>query len=125
MENNKELLLKDLCARLHFGVYVNYKNVENKEGIIMLNPYNIQHIYSGWWKKYKPYLRSMSSMTEEEWQEYQALKMTDWVEGDINGVFINAGTITDWLNKNMFDYRGLIPKGLAIEVTESNNPYKD
>ena len=31
----------------------------------------------------------------------------------------------DWLNKNMFDYRGLIEKGLAIEVTEENNPYKD
>ena len=33
--------------------------------------------------------------------------------------------LIDWLNKNMFDFRGLIPKGLAIEVTEDNNPYKD
>ena len=31
----------------------------------------------------------------------------------------------DWLNKHHFDYRGLIPLGLAIEVTEENNPYKD
>jgi hypothetical protein len=31
----------------------------------------------------------------------------------------------DWLNKKVFDYRGLIPKGLAIEVTKENNPYED
>lgn len=34
------------------------------------------------------------------------------------------GDDVDWLNKNHFDYRDLIPKGLAIEVTEENNPYK-
>jgi hypothetical protein len=33
--------------------------------------------------------------------------------------------IIDWLLKNHFDFRSLIPKGLAIEVTKDNNPYKD
>ena len=117
-KEDKELLIKDLCARLPYGVYVNYKNVENKEGIIMLNPYNIQHIYSGWWKKYKPYLRTMSSMTEEEKREYSLTKTLSIVDYPTLESF-------DWLNKNHFDYRGLIEKGLAIEVTKENNPYKD
>ena len=109
-KEDKELLIKDLCARLPYGVYVNYKNVENKEGIIMLNPYNIQHIYSGWWKKYKPYLRPMSSMTEEEKREYSLTKTLSIVDYPTLESF-------DWLNKNHFDYRGLIPKNIALDCT--------
>ena len=120
-KEDKELLLKDLCARLPYGVYVNYKNVENKEGIIMLNPYNIQHIYSGWWKKYKPYLRSMSSMTEEEKVEYLNTCGNE-MENPLASPRYSG---IDYLNSIHVDYRGLIPKGLAIEVTESNNPYKN
>lgn len=37
---------------------------------------------------------------------------------------VNADGV-DWLNRKMFDYRGLIPKGLAIEVTEENNLYNN
>ena len=120
-KEDKELLIKDLCARLPYGVYVNYKNVENKEGIIMLNPYNIQHIYSGWWKKYKPYLRPMSSMTEEEKVQ---LSQYACIGEDLNGEFIDevqrkdCVAYIDWLNKNHFDYRGLIKKGLALEAPE-------
>lgn len=134
-KEDKELLQQDLCARLPYGVYVNYKNVENKEGIIMLNPYNIQHIYSGWWKKYKPYLRPMSSMTEEEknyinykWDadEYGNMMAFSSYEGGISEIELaDIVGFQDWLNKNMFDYRGLIPQNLAIEITEENNPYKN
>ena len=46
--------------------------------------------------------------------------MIDWVQGDINGTFINAGSIVDWLNVHHFDYRGLIEKGLAIDATGFN-----
>ena len=67
----------------------------------------------------------MSSMTDEEWKDYQKIRITDWVHGYINGTFINAGLIVNWLLKNHFDFMGLIPKGLAIEVTEENNPYKE
>ena len=132
----KDLFLKDLCARLPYVVKIKCNDDTepytllsinwNKE--IVLIGFENDGIYATSKEKIsniKPYLRPMSSMTEEEWQEYQTIKMTDWVEGDINGVFINAGTITDWLNKNMFDYHGLIEKGLAIEVTEENNPYKE
>ena len=115
-KEDKELLLKDLCARLHFGVHVNYKNVEDKEGIIMLNPYNIQHVYSGWWKKYKPYLRPMSSMTEEEKVEYCDLQDKFLLSSQYP---VTCGyALFDWLNAHHFDYRRLIEKGLAIEAPE-------
>ena len=123
-QKDKELLLKDICGRLPYGVKVQVFNygIETIEHLyqIDLDGY-ISTIESDELKyPYKPYLFPLSSMTEEQWKEYQTLKMTDWVEGDINGVFINAGTITDWLNKNHFDYRGLIEKGLAIDATNLN-----
>ena len=64
------------------------------------------------------YLRPMSSMTEEEREEYKHLVA---FSGNPEG----SSNFIDWLNKNMFDYRGLIEKGLAIEVTKENNPYKE
>ena len=36
---------------------------------------------------------------------------------------ISSVECLDWLNSKHFDYRGLILKGLAIAVTEDNNPY--
>lgn len=143
-EEDKTLLLKDLIARLPYGVKIALKNNGSyhhdnvaKKGDITIDKlkgftgsyFNIYHSNPLDWDWYdddidiediKPYLFPLSSMTEEQWKEYQTLKMTDWVEGDINGVFINAGTITDWLNKNHFDYRGLIEKGLAIDATNLN-----
>ena len=88
---------------------------------------------------FKPYLRPMSSMTEEEkkeYIEYAGYEIEESVNGrhyeyylkDLCGTpdnpSVNADGV-DWLNKNMFDYRGLIPKDIAIKVTEENNPYKD
>jgi hypothetical protein len=143
-EEDITLLLKDLSARLPYGVKIALKNNgayhhDNvaKKGDITIDIlegfngsyFNIYHSNPLDWDWYdddidiediKPYLFPLSSMTEEQWKEYQTLKMTDWVEGDINGVFINSGTITDWLNKNHFDYRGLIEKGLAIDATNKN-----
>jgi hypothetical protein len=143
-EEDITLLLKDLSARLPYGVKIALKNNGSyhhdnvaKKGDITIDKlkgftgsyFNIYHSNPLDWDWYdddidiediKPYLFPLSSMTEEQWKEYQTLKMTDWVEGDINGVFINAGTITDWLNKNHFDYRGLIEKGLAIDATNLN-----
>lgn len=46
--------------------------------------------------------------------------MIDWVHGDINGTFINAGLIVDWLNAHHFDYRGLIEKSIALDATGLN-----
>ena len=76
----------------------------------------------------KPYLRPISSMSEEEKKEF-----IDAVTWEANGKFYidECEDISfyqekyDWLNAHHFDYRGLIDKGLAIEVTEDNNHYKD
>ena len=120
-QEHKELLLKDLCARLPYGVKVQstfyicdctiwkYENEILTAGLL---GYPIT--------RYKPYLFPLSSMTAEEWEDYQKIKMIDWVHGDINGTFINAGSIVDWLNAHHFDYRGLIEKGLAIDATGLN-----
>ena len=77
----------------------------------------------------KPYLRSMSSMTAEEKKQYHKLCDVDEEYGvgcnpEIVAVHDTLESL-DYLNSIHIDYRGLIPQGLAIEVTEENNPYKD
>ena len=93
----KQLLFKDLCARLPYKVYVQCVN-----GIDTLTDGNFSHLFVSVYD-IKPYLRSMSSMTEEENNHY------------IN-TFICMWDAVDWLNSHHFDYRGLIEKGLAIEA---------
>jgi hypothetical protein len=66
----------------------------------------------------------MSSMTEEESDEFQQLDTECDKMPTFDYVSIEHYRIFDWLNAHHFDYRGLILKGLAIEVNESNNPYK-
>ena len=120
----KDLLLKDLCARLPYGVKVNgvFLNYNKDKGKILYEEcdkeFNYEHLNR--YETLKPYLFPLSSMTDEEWEEYQKIRMIDWVHGDINGTFINAGSIVDWLNAHHFDYRGLIEKGLAIDATNLN-----
>lgn len=125
-QEERDLLLKDLCARLPYGVICEdeYGNTLELNSIDKPNTVTFKCSDNTFWTtdldKCKPYLFPLSSMTEEEWKEYQTLKMVDWVKGDINGTFINAGTITDWLNAHHFDYRGLIPMGLAKDATGLN-----
>lgn len=57
-------------------------------------------------------------MTEEEKEEYH--KLSDSYYGN----YFDSINSIDWLNKHHFDYRGLVPKNLAIEITEENNPYE-
>ena len=125
-ERDKELLLTDLCARLPYNVWVRYKTkYDDVERATILNGNYVREIMEGtsYWIDFKPYLRPMSSMTEEEQKEYHK---TFRVESYGNGyVYVESAKSFDWLNKNMFDYRGLIEKGRAIKVTEENNPYKD
>lgn len=117
-QEDKSLLLKDLCARLPYGAVYHRNDGAN----IKLNEIDVDHCRLNYTddiegRDCKPYLRPMSSMTEEEWKEYR----------DITCCLIEnceAWNEVDWLNKHHFDYRGLIEKGLAIEVTEENNPYK-
>ena len=112
-KEDKELLLKDLCARLPYHVIVNYNGA---------NVDLTQYVRSIKLENCRPYLRQMYSMTEEEQHEYNLIAMHTIVTSK-GFVHIEATDLIDWLNAHYFDYRGLIDRGLAIEVTEDNNPY--
>ena len=77
----------------------------------------------------KPYLRPMSSMTEEECIELGNIEATienvpEVIPNVPYYIEVAYSKQIDWFNAHHFDYRGLIEKGLAIAVTEENNPYK-
>lgn len=139
-QKNKELLLRDLTARATYGVKVlntTYKNhdIQTVLGVVgdevtMVETYtsvrgddfefsSTRH-YTGRIDSVKPYLRPMESMTQEERKEYAKLLFPD-----LGGIYEDYYKAIDWLHEHHFDYRGLIEKGLAIAVTENNNPYKE
>lgn len=130
-QKEKQLLLQDLCARLPYDTTV-YVAVNTANGLEWLwekltKRLLIQIEEEDAWEYIKPYLRPLSSMTEEELKEFRACHCVYDLHPDFQPIMctiMNERNMFDWLNKNMFDYRGLIPKGLAIEVTENNNPYK-
>ena len=129
-EEDKNLLIQDLCARLPYGVKMqkfNEQNVFVDLYAINLNNYTIDfYTYKG--KSltiantsklarygillYKPCLFPMSSMTEEQKKE----------EYEICKYYLNGyeSKLIDFYNKNHLDYRDLISKGLAIDATNLN-----
>ena len=144
-QEDKELLFKDLCARLPYGVIVvtpkgrgyvcniNLTIFDYELGVninpIIRDPFSINDV--------KPYLFPLSSMTKEQEKEIQQIignpdyaciiRKTDGLELWLN--FIDTDPtiwldaifeVQDYLNKNHFDYRGLIDKGLAIDATGLN-----
>lgn len=124
---DKELLLQDLSARLPYGVIVKYKSREG-EGNAKITSGNIGYVTElddGWWDECKPYLRPMSSMTDEEYDQLYIDSRVKEDSVDILDALANDMDAIDWLNAHHFDYRGLIEKGLAISVTKENNPYKE
>ena len=136
-QEDKELLLKDLCARLLYGVIVKYRSQEG-EGDVQLWGGNITYVLQlghGWWKECKPYLRPISSMTDEEMDQlFDILRIDkdgndeDWIKinDDLGIKFFfptgkwveNVAEAYDYLNSIHIDYRGLIAKGLALEAPE-------
>ena len=118
-QEDKELLLRDLCARLPYGIKASYYGVEEEretwdviEGITLDGYVDIGQ-YSLPIEGIKPYLFPLSSMTEEQKSQYN-FYLTRIVFA------YDASLLIDWLNKNHFDYRGLIKKGLAIDATGLN-----
>lgn len=181
-QEEKKLLLVDLSARLPYGVICYWRigseltlNLTEYNGqLTCINKVEIENSSDYYYDCYfnvcndfngnsfqnedvpieivKPYLRSMSSMTEEE-KLYLKLNYGFELHGDVlsnlhiikgGGYYEREGeyveptedrqythitidTVSElikWLNAYHFDYRELIPTGLAIEVTEENNPYK-
>ena len=125
-QEEKQLLLVDLCARLPYDVIIRCYFVDGGGEEVLDTDDIADMLYSdkdNEFPMYKPYLRPLSSMTEEEAEEYNDLA-NDLSEYDCQPEQSSSKMI-DWLNARHFDYRGLIPMGLAVEVTEENNPYKD
>ena len=118
-QEEKQLLLADLCARLPYkvkGVYArtDIKNLSICE--ITTHLYGeMEESFNGKEKcEFIPYLRPMSSMTRDEEIEWLTITLggTDWLLID------NFDKAVDWLLAHHFDYRGLIEKGLALEAPE-------
>lgn len=133
-QEDKDLLLKDLCARLSYKTIILFNN-KHKFTLNQMNPYQYAGkdgygvIFDFGGKVYsvedcKPYLRPMSSMTEEERHDYNTIAMHTVVTSK-GFVHFEATDLIDWLNAHHFDFRNLIERGLAIEVTEENNPYNE
>ena len=138
-QEHKELLLKDLCARLPYRVKISVNNnIESLQGINVLdNVVEYGSFLSSDIEEVKPYLFPLSSMTEEQAKEIQEIvgnpdnaciiRKTDGLELWLNYIdtdpTICLDTIfeaQDYLNKNHFDYRNLINKNLAIDCTNLN-----
>ena len=128
-QKERQLLLKDLCARLPYGFAV-HRYSDNRDitfGKNELDEFSHFLEYSEG-KEFKPYLRPMSSMTDEEYKEYDSATDLDVADSaETLRENLKAKTRvrvskwyhgTDWLNAHHFDYRGLIPMGLALEATE-------
>lgn len=131
-QEDKNLLIKDLCARFPYNVVVKYGVNSNINLIVteISGTERINNIYSI--EFCKPYLFPMYSMTEEQkikyahlWEDYADRKYDIIFNGNINyDVDVYKlpvdYQIIDWLNVHHFDYRGLIEKGLAIDATNLN-----
>ena len=124
-QEDKELLLRDLCARLSYGVIC----TDSRHGDSRITEIDIveETVYCDDFDecvevdRIKPYLRSMSSMTEEEEKEFESLgwrvdELDDNEPWNHNSYNVFDGI--DWLNAHHFDYRGLIKKNLALEALE-------
>ena len=136
-QTDKELLLKDLCARLPYGVKIQVPYEDgsgyfdetvwevNNDGPFHVNGWGIEYEYV------KPYLFPLSSMTSEQLFEVQEIMGKNEIEiedGFFNIIDSSRNTITyleilavlEWFYKNHFDINGLIEKGLAIDATGLN-----
>ena len=133
-QEDKELLFKDLCSRLPYHPYV---KIWLKDGTTEEDVLDLEHNYGNVLRdtfyyneivKIKPYLYPISSMTKEQLFEVQEIFGKNEIEikddflhiidSDRNTIsYSEILAVLEWFNKNHFDYRGLIEKGLAINAT--------
>jgi hypothetical protein len=136
-EKDKDLLLKDICGRLRYGVKTSYSGYEMIIRGVDIESKTVDVI--DWGKarfaavrieKIKPYLRSLDSMTAEEAHEIGKILWDGFnrgveirtdcisiVDSDVNiFTFLEMQAVLDYLNKKMFDINRLIPKGMAVEM---------
>ena len=118
-QEDKELLIKDLTARLPYGVKIELSWWVMGEWISIDTTLEADHIEEllndeDGNTEIKPYLFPLSRMTKEQEEEYNDLNCYEL------GWFPHTEKALDYLIKNHFDYRGLIEKGLAIDATNLN-----
>lgn len=132
-QEDKELLVKDLCARLPYGVkakvldesvlqydytaeeggFIN--GIENlNDGLFVIKCREDGYVLT--YDEFKPYLRPISSMTDEEQRILDSMCNGVEMVSRLSGLKMFDKAF-NWLNENHFDYRGLIEKGLAIDAT--------
>ena len=129
-QNEKDLLIKDLCARLSYGIEVEYNSIKCE--VLSIDTYNEEltiRVCPGYCpvvklEDVKPFLFPLSSMTEEQKKEYRKVCELDTeilenhpMDGSPFPAMYNS---QDWLDAHHFDYRGLIPMGLALDATGLN-----
>lgn len=123
-QEDKGLLLKDLCARLPYGVKVEckwktpapngtYGMVCTLDSFLLDQIYNVDDVDVPF-DEFKPYLFPLSSMTEEQIKEFNSItqKCSTYIGKSI--------LLTDFCNKHHIDWRGFIEKGLALDATGKN-----
>lgn len=134
-QEDKKLLLKDICSRLPYGVMCDFAyNPGNPQKLLYVTPYDEKeqiHLDAKEYKfgngsygpsdfdieEVKPYLRPMSSMTPDERKEYDKLIANCLYDAEAY-FFDNYDRLYDLLLSHHFDFRGLIPMGLALEAPE-------
>lgn len=150
-QENKDLLIKDLCARLPYGAKVKFRvndviAIEDNITYVVDGEYSyitdgksyltldiIKALFKNWLDEIKPYLFPLSSMSEDQKYEFYLKFIAKDCDFDYFKFYLDNGKwhklitsllaveeIIDWLHKNHFDYRGLIPMGLAIDATNLN-----
>lgn len=124
-QEEKDLLLKDLCSRLPYGVKAKYYGSAEEceccdtiEGIYPMDDEIVIGQYELSIDEIKPYLFPLESMTEEATREFSAT--LEWIKAKGHSASVMTYDSFDCLNKHHIDYRGLIPMGLAIDATGLN-----
>lgn len=128
-QKDKELLLKDISARLSYRVKLRHIPSGENTTLEMISCLSIDGNIHDLIENFRPYLRPMSSMTDEEsaelsniiseWFDKELFYLTEepMIEYALSRINYSINPkLFDWLNRNMFDYCGLIQKGLAIEA---------
>lgn len=118
-QEQKTIILKDLCGRLPFDTLIRVIDNRGSETVEYTTTISCAKVdaFQRDEKIVLPYLRPMSSMTEEEEKEFndQMYKAKQYSDDKSYNVYEVTGLNIDWLNAHHFDYRGLIPMGLALE----------
>ena len=132
-QEDKELLLKDICARLPYGVKVKLEHYDNVWNLLAIYRDGTAYVaidggkpIETYFEDIKPYLFPLSSMTEEQKKEYNYWKheipVCHYEYGDVvdEVELFDSPESFEYLIENHFDYCGLIEKGLAIDATGKN-----